>query len=128
MSSRSYEPGPELEPEQARVDIPEFSATTSDVAEDNQIEINLESPICNVNAQQGRKNPLQKRETKKMWGGKEDRLSLRLALYKAALRGDRNAAKRALILDSNAACLRITVRGDMPLHIAALARQTEFVR
>ncbi|CAI9760027.1 unnamed protein product [Fraxinus pennsylvanica] len=120
MSSRSYEPDPELEPEQARVDRPELSrtASTSDVVEapavelpsmHSEVEVRVENPISNANAEQS------------SGGEKEGR---RLILFKAALRGDWKAAERVLRSDKSAASLLITKRRDTPLHIAALAKQT----
>ncbi|CAA2960300.1 Hypothetical predicted protein [Olea europaea subsp. europaea] len=87
MSFRSYELDSELDPEQARVERPELSATTSDVVEapvvelpsmHSQVEVKVENPISYANALQR--------------------------------------------------SLKIEEGGEKPLHIAALAKQTAFVR
>ncbi|CAI9773342.1 unnamed protein product [Fraxinus pennsylvanica] len=77
----------------------------------NQIEIEVESPISNANAQHFNDH---RRNVK--------------SLHKAVLRGDWKAAKTALSLDKNIARIEITERGDRALHIAAAAKQTAFVQ
>ncbi|CAA2976131.1 ankyrin repeat-containing NPR4-like isoform X1 [Olea europaea subsp. europaea] len=52
----------------------------------------------------------------------------RLLLYQAALRGDWKDAETALRSDDSAGSLKITERGDTPLHMAAATKQTVFVR
>ncbi|XP_021721330.1 uncharacterized protein LOC110688878 [Chenopodium quinoa] len=54
-------------------------------------------------------------------------LNYGIPLYKAALRGDWEAAKQILSVHSECIAARITNRGDTALHVAAVARRTEFV-
>ncbi|CAI9773357.1 unnamed protein product [Fraxinus pennsylvanica] len=76
----------------------------------NQIEIKVESPISNANKQHFTHH---RRKVN--------------SLHRAVLRGDWKAAKTALSLDKNIACIELTERGDNALHIAAAAKQTAFV-
>ncbi|CAI9760030.1 unnamed protein product [Fraxinus pennsylvanica] len=119
VSSKGNEPNPEREPEHAKVDRLELPRT--DVVEapavelpsmHSEVEVRVENPISNANAQQ--------------WGERED-LKRRLILYKAALGGDWKAAEPVLRSDKSAACLLITERGETALHIAALSKQTAIV-
>ncbi|CAA2997752.1 uncharacterized protein LOC111374999 isoform X2 [Olea europaea var. sylvestris] len=70
----------------------------------NQIEITVESPNSNQNAE-----------------------SQKVDLYRAALRGDWKAAAKCMRSKENLACIQLTKRGDTALHIAAAAKQTAFV-
>ncbi|CAA3011102.1 ankyrin repeat-containing At5g02620-like [Olea europaea subsp. europaea] len=70
----------------------------------NQIEITVESPISNQNAE-----------------------SQKVDLYRAALRGDWKAAAKCMGSNENLARIELTKRGDRALHIAAAAKQTAFV-
>ncbi|KAL2524739.1 Ankyrin repeat family protein [Abeliophyllum distichum] len=84
---------------------------------DSQVEIEVEDPISNVNDQHHQTSGK----------GKVNTLRLGPSLYRAALRGDWKAAKTALSIDRDIACIEITERGDRALHIAAAAKQTAFV-
>ncbi|XP_022855743.1 uncharacterized protein LOC111376964, partial [Olea europaea var. sylvestris] len=151
MSSRSYESDPDLEQEPARADQSELSPanfstiTTTAVVEapivelpsmPSQVEVKVESPISNVNVQVQQEvveAPIVEITCKprhaessipnanaRQW---EEMNNKRIWIYKAALKGDRNVR-----LDESARSLKITERGDRPLHMAAATKQTEFVR
>ncbi|KAL2474093.1 Ankyrin repeat family protein [Forsythia ovata] len=109
---------------------------------DSQVEIKVEDPISNVNAQHmivhqiyfspssGALcifNTFEWSPQTSSGKGKVNTLRLGPFLYRAALRGDWKAAKTALSLDRTIACIEITERGDRTLHIAAAAKQTAFV-
>ncbi|XP_022892462.1 uncharacterized protein LOC111407291 isoform X2 [Olea europaea var. sylvestris] len=106
----------------------------------SQVEVKVEIPISNVNAQQAPEvveasiveqttmpsqveSPISNANARQ-W---EERNKLCILIYKAASKGDWNEVDTAPRSNKSAGRLEITERGERPLHIAAANKQTAFV-
>ncbi|XP_022892458.1 uncharacterized protein LOC111407290 isoform X2 [Olea europaea var. sylvestris] len=138
MSSRN-ETDPELKQKPARVDrsAPEAEAPIVELpSRPSQVEVKVESPISYFNVQQevveativGPPSMRSQVECPISSANAQQCEERKLRMYKAAVKGDWKDAERVLESDKNAGCLKLAERGDRPLHIAAVTKQTAFVR